>query len=99
MQQRISVSIVYAHADKQWLRQLHVARGTSAVELVELSGICKEIVALNKIPIHELQLGVFAQKIAHDHLLQEGDRVEIYRSLLADPKEVRRELAKLKAKK
>jgi len=40
-----------------------------------------------------LSIGVFSQKVAHDYLLEEGDRLEIYRPLTADPKEVRRQLA------
>jgi putative ubiquitin-RnfH superfamily antitoxin RatB of RatAB toxin-antitoxin module len=38
-------------------------------------------------------LGVFAQPVAHDYVVNEGDRIEIYRPLTADPKEVRRQLA------
>lgn len=89
----IDVSIVYATAQKQWIYEATVARGTSAGELLELSKFVTEITQLQGIKPDELALGVYAQPVAHDYLLQSGDRVEIYRPLLADPKEVRRQLA------
>jgi len=92
---RISVSIVYATAKQQWFDEFTVQRGTSAYELIEMSGLLNKIDALNDTPINELNIGVFAQKVTADYLLEEGDRVEIYRPLSADPKEVRRQLALL----
>ena len=86
----INVSIVYALKDQQWLYEATVARGTSALEMVVLSGVLEVFPELDK---STLQLGVYAQKVEHDYLLEEGDRVEIYRPLTADPKEVRRQLA------
>lgn len=91
----ISVAIVYALPDKQFLKEMQVARGTSALELVDMSGLLDEVEALRGVNAAELELGVYAQKVTADYLLQEGDRVEIYRELSADPKEVRRQLALL----
>jgi len=90
---QINVSLVYATAEQQWLYEVSVARGTSAFELLESSGFGSEIEALAGTSLSSLDIGVFSQKVAHDYLLQEGDRVEIYRPLAADPKEVRRQLA------
>jgi len=89
----INVSIVYATPEKQWLIEQSVARGTNALELVALSGIRGECDALAKLDDADLELGVYGQKVTQDYLLEEGDRVEIYRPLTADPKEVRRQLA------
>ncbi len=89
----IKVSIVYAKPEQQWILELSVPRGTSAYELFELSQLrsqCEELMHLNK---EQLVFGVYAEKVEHDHLLEEGDRVELYRPLTADPKEVRRQLA------
>lgn len=86
----INVSIVYALPKQQWQHEVRVARGTSAMDLVELSGVLTVFSDLVK---NDMQLGVYAQKVEHDYLLEEGDRVEIYRPLTADPKEVRRQLA------
>ena len=90
---QINVSLVYAIAEKQWIYQARVARGTSAQELIEDSRFIDTIEALKNRQIESLNIGVFSQKIPHDYLLQEGDRLEIYRPLTADPKEVRRQLA------
>jgi len=89
----INVSVVYATTEKQWLYESNVARGTSAQDLVELSGFMQEVDTLSERSIEELDLGVYSEKVDLDYLLEEGDRVEIYRPLTADPKEVRRQLA------
>jgi len=89
---QINVSIAYALPEQQWLREMRVPRGTSAMDLVEMSGVLD---AFPDIVKGDMQLGVYSQKVQHDHLLEEGDQVEIYRPLTADPKEVRRQLALL----
>ena len=91
----ITVSVVYATREKQWIYETTVDRGTSAQELLKISGFLEEINDFAATSMSELKLGIFSQKIEHDHLLEEGDRVEIYRLLTADPKEVRRQLAKM----
>jgi len=90
---KINVSVVFALLEKQWLYETVVARGTSAQELIEQSNFLSNIAALEGKTIDDLELGIYAQKIQTDTLLEEGDRVEIYRPLTADPKEVRRQLA------
>lgn len=92
---KIAVSVVYATEAKQWLHEAVVPRGTSAQELVALSGFTEMIPALLTADIEQLDLGIYAQRIKPDYLLQDGDRLEIYRPLRADPKEVRRQLAKM----
>lgn len=90
---QINVSIVYATADKQWVHHAKLARGSNALELIRDSGFIDTIEALSKQHIDTLNIGVFSEKVSHDYLLQEGDRLEVYRPLNADPKEVRRQLA------
>jgi len=90
---QITVSLVYACAEHQWIYDAIVARGTSARELIEESGFINQIESLSDENLDNLSIGVFSQKVAHDYLLEEGDRLEIYRPLTADPKEVRRQLA------
>ncbi len=89
----IKVSIVFATRDRQILIEKEIARGASVAELIELSGIRQQFSELNEAKIEALSLGVFSQKVQPDYMLQNGDRVEIYRQLKADPKEVRRQLA------
>lgn len=93
MMHEIQVSVVYATAARQWIFEHRVARGTSAHELIELSGFHTSIADLKATKLEELDIGIFSQKTSLDTLLEEGDRVEIYRPLTADPKEVRRQLA------
>lgn len=92
---RISVSIVYAGTQQQWLREVSLSRGSSAGELIESSGFLDEIEALHGASPAQLEIGIHSQRVALDHLLEEGDRLEIYRPLAADPKVVRRQLALL----
>lgn len=92
---KINVSIVYATVEQQWVYETSVARGTSAAELFELADFRQEIDLLADADPTSISMGVFAQKIEADYLLEDGDRVEIYRPLKADPKEVRRQLALL----
>lgn len=89
----INVSVVYATKEKQWLFEAIVARGTSAQELIEMSGFFEQVNSLKGIDTDSLTIGVYTEKVTMDYLLEEGDRVEIYRPLTADPKEVRRQLA------
>jgi len=91
----ITVSLVFALPERQWVYEARVPRGHSAAELVDQSGFLTEITFLKNKSVKDLALGVFAQPIRMDYLLEEGDRVEIYRPLTADPKEVRRQLALL----
>ncbi|MFT4630713.1 MAG: putative ubiquitin-RnfH superfamily antitoxin RatB of RatAB toxin-antitoxin module [Dinoroseobacter sp.] len=90
---KITVSIVYASTEKQWLKELRVMRGTSAKELIDQSGFLTQITDLHDCVVDELNIGIYAQKVDIEHLMEEGDRLEIYRDLTADPKEVRRKLA------
>ena len=92
---QIKVSVVYATPQKQWLYETSIARGTSAQELIQLSGFMNNVEALEGQKIDQLNLGVYSQRIQADYLLVDGDRVEIYRMLTADPKDVRRKLALL----
>jgi putative ubiquitin-RnfH superfamily antitoxin RatB of RatAB toxin-antitoxin module len=91
----INVSLVFATEQKQWIHEAQVARGTSAQELIESSEFMAKVETLSAVKLELLDIGVFSQKIALDYLLEEGDRVELYRPLTADPKEVRRQLALL----
>jgi uncharacterized protein len=92
---KIKVSIIYANNQQQWLKEATLRRGASVSDLIEDSNFLTQIQELVGQTIDDLTLGIYAQKVSHDALLEEGDRVEIYRPLAADPKEVRRQLALL----
>jgi putative ubiquitin-RnfH superfamily antitoxin RatB of RatAB toxin-antitoxin module len=84
------VEVVYALPDEQTLLALEVEAGTTALDAVLQSGILDTYPELDP---DDLKLGVFGKTVTADHVLVALDRVEIYRPLLADPREVRRKLA------
>lgn len=87
---KIRVEVVYALPDRQRLLALAVPRDCTARQAVELSGLRQEFPEIDP---DANPLGIFGRRCAPDQALRDGDRVEIYRPLKADPKEVRRELA------
>jgi len=85
----IRVEVAYAMPERQHLVELEVAAGTTAGEAVRWSGLLAEYPGLDAADI-----GVFGEPVAASHVLEDGDRVEIYRPLEADPRDVRRERAR-----
>ncbi|MBI3145515.1 MAG: RnfH family protein [Pseudogulbenkiania sp.] len=90
MTRSIEVEVAYARRERQLIVKLSVAEGTTAQLAVELSRIVEQF---PEIDLANLQLGVFGKAVRLDSVLREHDRVEIYRPLIADPKEVRRRRA------
>ena len=86
----IHIEVVYASPDKQVLLGLSVPLGTNVAEGIEQSAIRDEFPELT---MDLKAVGIFSRKVPLDHLLREGDRIEIYRPLVADPKEMRRQRA------
>lgn len=90
MSEPINIEVVYALPKEQVLLKQSVPTGTTVVEGVRLCGI------LGKYPEIDLnahKLGIFGKLVKADTVLRDQDRIEIYRPLLADPKEVRRKRA------
>lgn len=85
----IEIEVVYAAVDRQVLRTVSVAEGSTMRAAVLASGIGEAFPELN---LADCPLGIFGKVVADPQarLVQAGDRIEIYRPLLADPKEVRR---------
>ena len=86
----MKIEVVYALPGHQELVTLDLPEGATAQQAIEASGLlakCPEIdLACNKV-------GVFAKLVRLDTPLRDRDRVEIYRPLIADPKEVRKRRA------
>jgi len=91
----IEIEVCYGLRDRQTLQKLTVPAGTTIEQAIELSEINSQFPDLN---LKAGQVGIFSQKKPLDTVLRAGDRVEIYRPLIADPKEVRRQRAALKKK-
>ncbi|MBM69801.1 MAG: RnfH family protein [Haliea sp.] len=83
----IQVEVAYALPDRQAIIPVNVAAGTTALEAARRSGVAQRFEGLN---LEDSRLGIFGKLVAPDQVLQAGDRVEIYRPLKADPKEVRK---------
>ncbi len=88
---RLHVEVAYARPDQQVVLAVELEAGATARQAVERSGL------LDDFPEIELgtrnKLGVFGKLVKPEAALREGDRVEVYRPLIADPKEVRRRRA------
>jgi putative ubiquitin-RnfH superfamily antitoxin RatB of RatAB toxin-antitoxin module len=97
MAEPITVEVAYAQKDRQELVTLTLPVGATAREAIERSGLPEKF---PEIDLARNKLGVFAKLVKPDAVLRDRDRVEIYRPLLADPKEVRqRRVAEGKAMK
>ncbi len=83
----IMVEVAYALPHKQAILSVAVPEGTSALEAAQRSGISDKF---DGIDLDNAKLGIFGKPVSPGQALREGDRVEIYRPLLADPKEVRK---------
>ena len=88
---RIHIEVAYALPERQKILALLVEPGTTIGEAIEQSGIKDHFEGLE---ISDDMVGIFGHRKSLDEVLSEGDRVEIYRPLIADPKEVRRERAR-----
>lgn len=93
----IAVEVAYALADKQKLLRLAVPFGTTVRGAALLSRMDSFFPGLD---LASAPLGIFGKAVAKpdERVLEEGERVEIYRPLIADPKEVRKQRAAKAAK-
>lgn len=86
----LEVHVAYATATEEILRTLTVAQGTTIAQAIELSGLMAEIAGMD---LATRPVGLYGKKRPLDTVLREQDRIEIYRPLLADPKDARRKRA------
>jgi len=86
----INVEVAYALPDKQIIRAVNVDTGTTVGAAIVQSGIMMDFPELE---LEQAKVGIFGKAAAMTTVLSDGDRVEIYRPLIADPKEVRRKRA------
>lgn len=88
----VTVEVAYALVDQQWLVSLNLPRGVTAREAALQSGLAAHVAPLD---LASVPLGIFGKALAkpEERVLEEGERVEIYRPLVADPKEVRKQRA------
>jgi putative ubiquitin-RnfH superfamily antitoxin RatB of RatAB toxin-antitoxin module len=84
------IEIAYARPESQLIIELQVGDGTTVEQAIRQSGI------LQKFPEIDLSInktGIFGKQVSLRQAVHAGDRVEIYRQLIADPKQARRQKA------
>ena len=84
----IAVTVVYALPERAIEIELHLDEGATVAEAIERSGIAARFPEIANAPV-----GIFGKRVARDATLASGDRVEIYRPVIADAKSARRRRA------
>jgi putative ubiquitin-RnfH superfamily antitoxin RatB of RatAB toxin-antitoxin module len=91
----LQIEIVYALAERQVLRRVSLPEGSTVDNAVHASGLRAEFPEIDA-----MHVGIYGKAVSKDTLLRDRDRVELYRPLEAEPKEIRRaRAAKRRAKK
>jgi putative ubiquitin-RnfH superfamily antitoxin RatB of RatAB toxin-antitoxin module len=88
--QQISIEVAYALPDRQALLEVVVERGATVEETIKASGIIKRF---PQIDLSKDKVGIWNRTCKLSDTPKNGDRIEVYRPLIADPKEVRRRRA------
>ncbi len=94
MDDALNVEVAYARPDQQQIVALQVVPGCTIQNAIEQSGILQQY---PEIRLDKNKVGIFGKLSQLQTRLRAGDRVEIYRPLLADPKAVRRKRAARKS--
>lgn len=90
----MQVQVAHARPGKQVVRTVEIREGATVMDAIEASGISADF---DDLVVDPERLGIFGQMAAPGQVLRNGDRVEIYRPLIADPKEARRKRAERQA--
>ncbi len=93
---QLRIQICYAKPGRQCLKDLTLAEGATLEEAIRLSGIAGEP---NDLDLAVCKVGIYGKLKALDTQLRDGDRIEIYRPLQADPKDARRKRAQKRTQK
>ena len=89
---RIGIEVVYALPGRQVVRRIELPGGSTVGDAIEASGLGREFPEIDPGLV-----GIFGKPVRIDARLRDGERVELYRPLQADPKEVRRRRAARKS--
>ncbi|MDT3722556.1 RnfH family protein [Pseudomonas oryzihabitans] len=92
MAERLAIEVALALPERQWLLNLQLEEGTTVEQAVLSSGLLEQLEPVQRA---HYRVGIFGKLVAKpaERKLVQGDRVEIYRPLLADPKESRKRRA------
>ena len=96
MAEQINIQVVYALPEKQELLSLAMPAGSTLGQAVEASGLLRK----HGLSMETGKFGIYGKQAKPDTVLRDRDRIEIYRPLIADPKEMRKaRVAEKKARK
>lgn len=90
MAERIRIEVAYVEPGREFLQALELPVGASVGDAISASHLKRNFPALD---LDTARVGVFSRPATHETPLRDGDRVEVYRALIANPKEVRRQRA------
>lgn len=91
-----SVEVAYAEPLQQWVVTVELPEGATVQDAIDKSGLAEKFPHLD---LGKMKAGVFGKITPRDKEVHDGDRVELYRPIKADPKKVRAERAKAQAHK
>jgi len=92
----IQVEVAYALPEKQYVRPVRLAEGSTVEQAIIASGL---LALRPDIDLKKNKVGIYSRPVKLSDKVNDGDRVEIYRPLIADPKELRRQRAERSANK
>lgn len=91
---KIAVEVAYALPQKQYLQGVTLDEGATVEQAIQASGL---LTLRDDIDLTKNKVGIYSRPVKLDDVVHDGDRVEIYRPLIADPKELRRQRAQQKS--
>lgn len=96
MGSNVNVEVAYATPEKQVVIPVNLQDKTQLIEAILISGVLEQFPELKRIHdenVFQLKVGIFSKPCDLEQQVSDGDRIEIYRSLKNDPKEMRRSRA------
>lgn len=90
MSLKIAVEVAYALPEKQYLQRVKLDEGATVEEAIRASGLLE---LRRDIDLDKNKVGIYSRAVKLADVVKDGDRVEIYRPLIADPKALRRQRA------
>lgn len=94
MSGNIVVEVVYALPQKQYLQRVTLEEGSTIEQAIQASGL---LALRDDIDLSKNKVGIYSRPAKLQDIVHDGDRVEIYRPLIVDPKELRRQRAEKSA--
>ncbi|MCK3655884.1 RnfH family protein [Pasteurellaceae bacterium Macca] len=88
--EKIVVEVAYAYPEKYFLKKIYLDAPVTIQNVILQSGVLQKY---TEIDLRENKIGIFSRPAKLTDLVENGDRIEIYRPLIADPKEIRRQRA------